>query len=669
VSDLNKKDKNEIEKLRSEIQRHDRLYYSEDNPAISDRDYDSLFRRLRDLEEKYPQYVVPDSPTQRVGGKAADRFPTVSHKVPMLSLDNTYNVVEITDFHQRVVKALGQEGGIEYVVEPKIDGLGVTLNYKNGLFVRGATRGDGKEGEDITANLKTIRSVPLSISNPEGFDAIEVRGEVYMNHASFRKLNEAREAAGEAPFSNPRNSAAGSLRLLDPAVTASRNLEILIYSVGYMDRMPFQSHYEALMKLKALGFRVSPDTTLCASFAEALPLIEQWREKKNQLDYDVDGLVFKVNAFKFQEKIGSTARHPRWAVAYKYAAEQVETRVLDIVCQVGRTGAITPVAVLEPVFVSGSTVSRATLHNEDEIRRKDIRIRDRVMIEKAGEVIPKVVRVLETPGKKRNPAFHMPVNCPSCQTPIYRPEEEVVGRCTNSDCPAHLKERLRHFASRNAMDIDHLGPAIIDQLVESNRVRHFSDLYNLKKEDLEPLERLAEKSAANLLEAIEKSKSAGLARLLHALGIRHIGQRSAQLLAGTFKSMEKLQQADYEELEAVMEIGPTIAESVGEFFSREANRNEVARLVLSGLKMQDETGEIDDRLQGKQYVLTGTLEEFSRDRAKEAIAALGGRVTSSVSEKTDAVIAGDKAGSKLDKAKKLGVSILSEEEFKKLLQG
>ena len=405
MSDSNNKDKSEIEKLRSEIQRHDRLYYSENNPAISDREYDILFRRLQDLEEKYPQYVVVDSPTQRVGGKAADRFPTIFHKVPMLSLDNTYSVEEFSDFHQRVVKALGQEEDIEYVVEPKIDGLGVTLTYEDGLFVRGATRGDGKEGEDITANLKTIRSIPLRISNQEGFDTIEVRGEVYMNHSSFRKLNQSREAAGEAPFANPRNSAAGSLRLLDPAITASRNLELFVYSVGYMDRMPFQSHYEALMKLKSLGFRISPDATLCGSFDETLPLIEQWREKKNQLDYDVDGLVFKVNAFRFQEKIGSTARHPRWAVAYKYEAEQAETKVLDIVCQVGRTGAITPVAELEAVFVSGSTVSRATLHNEDEIKRKDIRVGDRVVIEKAGEVIPKVVRVLESPGKKRNPAL------------------------------------------------------------------------------------------------------------------------------------------------------------------------------------------------------------------------------------------------------------------------
>jgi DNA ligase (NAD+) len=671
-------DKQEIEKLRREIRRHDILYYVEDRPEIDDREYDRLLQRLKDLEATHPDWVTADSPTQRVGGKVSERFQSVVHKIPMLSLDNTYNLDEFRDFHQRVVKGLNKgktednqiDGNeIEYVVELKIDGLGVTLTYENGLFVQGATRGDGRAGEDITANLRTVRSIPLQIPvKNEAFKFLEVRGEVYLDRKAFAKINEERKKEGQAEFVNPRNAAAGSLRLLDPSITAKRPLDIFIYSVGYMDRMPFKTHYEAMQKLKALGFRVNPETVLCNNFSETFSLIERWREKKNSLPYEVDGLVVKVNSLSFQEKLASTAKHPRWAVAYKYEAEQAVTEVLNIVCQVGRTGSITPVAVLRPVFVSGSTVSRATLHNEDEIKRKDIRVGDSVIIEKAGEVIPKVVRVVEEAGKPRGQAFEMPRECPVCQTAIVREKEEAAWRCVNAACPAQLKERLLHFASRKAMDIDHLGPAVIDQLVDSGRVRHFSDLYTLTLEELAPLERLAEKSAQNLIDSIGKSKTAGLARLLHGLGIRHVGQRAATVLAETFHSLDALQNAAFEDLESVMEIGPIMAESIQTFFDRESNREEIRRLQKQGVVTVEDRRETGDRLLGKQFVLTGTLKDFSRDQAKEKILAQGGRVTSSVSKKTDYVVAGADPGSKRDKAEKLGVEIIDEEKFKRLLE-
>ena len=561
------------------------------------------------------------------------------------------------------------EDEIEYVVELKIDGLGVTLSYENGLLVQGATRGDGKQGEDITANLKTIRSIPLRIPmGKEPFKFMEVRGEVYLDHQAFLKINEERKAEGQPLFANPRNSAAGSLRLLDPTITAKRPLNIFIYSVGFMDNMPFKTHYEALQKFKALGLRVNPEVTLCKNFDETLALIDRWQEEKETLPYEIDGLVVKVNSLQYQDKLGRTSKHPRWAVAYKYEAEQATTEVEDIICQVGRTGSITPVAILKPVLVSGSTVSRATLHNEDEIKRKDIRVGDSVVIEKAGEVIPKVVRVIIEPDKARGKKFKMPAKCPVCATKIYRPEGEVAWRCVNAACPAQLKERLLHFASRNAMDIDHLGPAVLDQLVENRRVQHFSDLYTLTQEELAKLERLAEKSAQNLIDALKKSKTAGLARVLHALGIRHVGQRAASLLAQTFHSIDRLQKASFEDLESVMEIGPIIAESLRAFFDREANREEIRRLKQSGVVLEEKQKKISDRFEGKHFVLTGTMEEFTRDQAKEKIMALGGRVTSSVSQKTDYVVAGADPGSKLDKAKKLGVEVLTEEAFKALLE-
>ena len=502
-------DQQKIEQLRKDIQRYDHLYYVKDQPEISDREFDRLLEQLKQLEAKHPEWITPDSPTQRVGGQPAEGFESVAHKVPMLSLDNTYNVEELRDFHNRVVKNLGTEE-VEYVVELKIDGLGVSLFYEDGKFVRGATRGDGKTGEDITANLKTIRSIPLTIPMQKaGYQSLEVRGEVYMDRNGFEALNRQREEEGEAPFVNPRNSAAGSLRLLDSRITATRPLNIWVYALGHFAGPAFQTHSEMLKKMGELGFRTNPNTRLCQSFDDIQKMIDEWQEKQATLDYDVDGLVVKVNSIPAQNKLGSTNKHPRWAAAFKYEAEEAETVVEDIRVQVGRTGSITPVAELTPVFVSGSTVSRATLHNEDEIKRLDVRVGDKVVIIKAGEIIPKVVRVLQTKGKKRKPPFKMPKTCPECDSKIERPEGEAVWRCVNAACPAQLKERLLHFASRNAMDIDHLGTAIVDQLVDTGKVKSFYELYDLKLEDVSTLERMAEKSGQNLIDAIERANRPG----------------------------------------------------------------------------------------------------------------------------------------------------------------
>ena len=667
---MNETEKEEVALLRNKIHRHDYLYYVKDSPEIPDREYDSLYHRLKEIEGKYPECVTADSPTQRVGGKVDERFRKVVHPVPMLSLDNTFNVDEVRAFHQRVVKALPdiEESSIEYVVELKFDGLAVALTYENGKLLRGATRGDGVQGEDVTANLKTIRSIPLEIS-AEPFKKIEVRGEVYMPRKEFQRLNVLREEVGESPFVNPRNAAAGALRVLDPAVTDSRKLGVFIYSVGFLDNNICETHSELQKNLASLRFPVNEHNRWCSNFEKTLALIEEWRTKKNDLDYEVDGLVIQLNSLAYRKRLGNTSKFPRWAVAYKYEAEQAETEVLEIVCQVGRTGSITPVANLEPVFVSGSTVSRATLHNEDEIRKKDIRVGDRVVIEKAGEIIPKVVRVVDLKSKRNKP-FKMPTLCPECQTRIFRPEGEAAWRCVNAACPAQLKERLKHFASRKAMDIDHMGPAVIDQLVESGRVKNFSDLYTLKQEEVVGLERLAEKSAKNLIDAIEKSKSAGLARLLFGLGVRHVGQRAASILAETFRSIKVLKETSFEDMESVMEIGPVIAESLKSFLDQEANMQDIENLSNSGVVVEDPEAARKEVgvLAGKQFVLTGTLSEFSRDEAKKKIESLGGRVTSAVSTKTDYIVAGKDAGSKLTKAKKIEITVLDEKEFQKLIK-
>ena len=661
--------KRKIERLRKDIRQHDILYYVNDSPVISDREYDLLMRELQDLEEKFPEFVCKESPTQRVGGKVSEKFNTVTHNTPMLSLDNTYSVDELREFHARVLKGLGNflSKDIEYFVELKFDGLAVVLTYENGVFVQGATRGDGKEGEDITANLRTIKSIPLTFPmDKEKVDFLEVRGEVFMPRESFRELNKAREKDDKPLFANPRNAAAGSLRLLDSAITASRKLDIFVYGIG-MESAPVKTHSETQDMLQRLGFKLNVNRYICGTFEGVLPYIEKWRIEKNNLKYDVDGLVVKVNSLDFQKKLGTTTKFPRWAAAYKYEAEKAETKVENIVCQVGRTGAITPVALLTPVFISGSTVSRATLHNEDEIQRKDIRVGDRVVIEKSGEIIPKVVKVIQSTKMKRGPSFKMPAQCPECKGALFRPEKEAILRCVNYCCPAQLKERLFHFASRNAMDIDHLGPSIIEQLVENGLVNNFSDLYKLDLRSLARLERMADKSAKNLVEAIQKSKSAGLARLLHALGVRHVGQRAGVILARHFHSMSNLQNAKTQELQFVMEIGETVAKSLVDFFSLRSNNEEIIRLRELGVEMKVTGETVGDGLLGKQFVLTGSLESFTRDEAKMKISALGGRVTSNVSKKTDYVVVGADPGSKANKAKKLGVAIIGERTLNQML--
>ena len=659
--------KQDIENLKKTIHKHDHHYYVKNSPSISDQEYDALLRRVRDLENANPEYISPDSPTQRVGGKVEERFKAVLHLSPMLSLDNTYNVDELKAFHQRVLKGLKDipEEYIEYMVELKFDGLAVALTYEDGLLVRGATRGDGLQGEDITANLRTLRSIPLKIDEKE---RIEVRGEVYMPKKEFERINLERELEGEVPFANPRNAAAGALRLLDPALTAQRKLGIFIYAVGFLGNNSFKTHYELQGQLEVLGFPINKYNRLCVNFESTLGLIEEFHDKRKELDYEVDGLVIQVNSLTQRKQLGETSKFPRWAVAYKYEAEQAITEILDIVCQVGRTGAITPVAELQPVFISGSTVSRATLHNEDEIKRKDIRAGDRVVIEKAGEIIPKVIRVLEPSGERRKP-FKMPAVCPKCQSCIYRDEGEVVWRCVNSSCPEKLKERLKHFSSRKAMDIDHFGPAVIEQLVDSGRVKKFSDLYTLKVDEVASLERMADKSGQNLVSAIEKSKSAGLSRFLYALGVRHLGQRTAILLARRFGSIKVLQETSYEELKEIYEIGPVIAKSLNAFLDQDANKEEIDLLLERGLLMEELRDSIksEGKFKGRQFVLTGTLTGLTREEAKEKIQALGGRVTSTVSKKTDYMVVGTSAGSKLKKAEKLGIMLLDEDALKKLI--
>ena len=659
--------KQDIENLKKTIHKHDHHYYVKNSPSISDQEYDALLRRLRDLENANPEYISPDSPTQRVGGKVEERFKAVLHLSPMLSLDNTYNVDELKAFHQRVLKGLKDipEEYIEYMVELKFDGLAVALTYEDGLLVRGATRGDGLQGEDITANLRTLRSIPLKIDEKE---RIEVRGEVYMPKKEFERINLERELEGEVPFANPRNAAAGALRLLDPALTAQRKLGIFIYAVGFLGNNSFKTHYELQGQLEVLGFPINKYNRLCVNFESTLGLIEEFHDKRKELDYEVDGLVIQVNSLTQRKQLGETSKFPRWAVAYKYEAEQAITEILDIVCQVGRTGAITPVAELQPVFISGSTVSRATLHNEDEIKRKDIRAGDRVVIEKAGEIIPKVIRVLEPSGERRKP-FKMPAVCPKCQSCIYRDEGEVVWRCVNSSCPEKLKERLKHFSSRKAMDINHFGPAVIEQLVDSGRVKKFSDLYTLKVDEVASLERMADKSGQNLVSAIEKSKSAGLSRFLYALGVRHLGQRTAILLARRFGSIKVLQETSYEELKEIYEIGPVIAKSLNAFLDQDANKEEIDLLLERGILMEElpDSLKSEGKFKGRQFVLTGTLTGLTREEAKEKIQALGGRVTSTVSKKTDYMVVGTSAGSKLKKAEKLGIMLLDEDALKKLI--
>ncbi len=661
----------QIESLRDEIRRHERLYYVEDNPEISDAQFDKLMAQLIELEEKHPDLVTEDSPSQRVGGQPATHLATVEHNpsAPMLSLDNTYNLDQLDKYHERVVKGLN-EGAFEYAVEPKIDGLGVSLVYENGVFVRGATRGDGAKGEDITANLKTIRSVPLRVDAPKGMEHFEVRGEVYLTRSGFNSINAKREAEDLPTFANPRNCAAGSLRQLDSRITAERPLEIFIYFllVSDSDGKPIDhpsadSVISSGELLTSLGFKTT-DMRLCKDLDCVKAVIEEYRAKVDDSPFDIDGLVIKVNSHRQQAKMGATSKSPRWAVAFKYPARQETTVVQDIQVQVGRTGALTPVAILEPVELSGSTVSRATLHNEDEVKKKDVRVGDTVFVEKAGEIIPQVVTVVKDKRDGSQKPFEMPDRCPVCQSEVFREEGEAVTRCTGAACPAQIKEKLKHFTSRTAMDIDHVGPALIDQLLGKGLVHDPADLYTLTFEQVEGLERMAEKSATNVIKAIEDSKARPLDRVIFAMGIRHVGARAAELLASNFGDIDALMAAPADKLESVYELGSAVAQSVTNFFAQEANREMIEKLRSAGVNMKAEKSEVSrSTLDGQKFVLTGSLETMTRSMAQKKIGSLGGRVTSSVTKNTDYVVVGADPGSKADKAKELGLKILTEAEL------
>lgn len=656
------------EELRKQIEHHDYHYYVLDEPEISDVEYDLLMRELKQLEEVYPEIVTPDSPTQRVAGAPIEAFDKVVHRVPMLSLDNAFNSEELRAFDQRIKRMSGQEN-IEYVVELKIDGLTAVLTYENGSFSRGATRGDGQVGEDVTHNIRTIKSIPLRLKKPV---SIDIRGEVYMDKQGFIDLNQRREEQGESLFANPRNAAAGTIRQLNAQIAAERPLNILVYDLIYVDKAGFTTHTEVLDYLEELGFKVNQRRP-CSNIEEVIKVTEEWTEQRDQWPFEIDGLVIKVNNLALREELGTTAKSPRWATAFKFPAQQRTTIVEDIIPSVGRTGAITPVAILEPVEVAGSTVSRATLHNEDEMRRKDVRIGDTVVIQKAGDVIPEVVKVVESKRTGQEKEFIIPSACPVCGAQVVREEGEAKHRCTNNlGCPAQVKEGIVHYVSRNAMNLERVGPSLIDQLLEKELIKDVADLYFLDKEDLIQLERMGEKSAQNVIDALETSKDRSLDRLIFALGIRHVGAGAARVLTEKYKSIDALMGAQEEDLIELDEIGPKIAESIVAFFSEERNRELIEKLRQGGVKTEmavEEMEPTDTSLAGKSFVFTGGLETLSRGEAKEMVESKGGKVSSSVSKKTGYVVVGKDPGSKYQKAVDLGLSILDEEEFKQLLQG
>ncbi|PWT82943.1 MAG: DNA ligase (NAD(+)) LigA [Acidobacteria bacterium] len=666
------KTEEQIEALRDEIRRHEDLYYIHDNPEISDREFDELLERLQRLEAEHPELITPDSPTQRVGGRPAEGFPEVRHRRPMLSLDNSYNIDELRAFDERA-RRLGDGRQLEYVAELKIDGLSLSLHYENQLLQRAVTRGDGRTGEDVSQNARTIRSVPLRLNKGGksiGSD-VEVRGEVFIPRSVFEQINLEREEQGEPRFANPRNAAAGAIRQLDPRIVASRKLDMFAYDLLTGDRKPFATQWEALEWLQQSGLRVNPHRALCSSIEEVIEFANTMEAKRDDLGYEIDGLVVKVNSIALQEEFGSTQKAPRWAIAYKYPARQAMTKVLSVHVQVGRTGALTPVANLEPVFLAGTTVSRATLHNEDEIKRLGLRIGDWVLIEKSGEIIPKVLSVVTSKRTGDEKRFRMPKNCPVCGGAISRPEGEVVARCVAADCSAQLMGRLLHFASRRAMKTEGLGWALVDQLVANKMVRDVGDLYTLQVDQLAGLPRMARKSATNLVNQIEASKSRPLANLIYALGIRHVGERTAGILANHFGSLERLSAATVEELDDIPEIGLTVAQSVRDWFEDEGNMKLCERLKVAGVRTEAElkkTRQTDQRFASKLFVLTGKLESMTRDEARALIESKGGRVMSSVSKKTDFVVSGEDAGSKLDKARELNITVIGEAEFAELIK-
>ena len=652
--------KAQIDKLTEELLQHSRLYYVEDAPVLSDYEYDMMMRSLLTLEEQYPEYRNENSPTLRVGGEAIASFQQVTHTVPMESLQDCFSMEELVDFDNRVK---GTVADVVFVVEPKIDGLSVSLEYENGVFVRGSTRGDGVVGEDVTHNLKTIRNVPLKLAKPVPF--LEVRGEVYMPKATFAKLVEQQELLEEKPFKNPRNAAAGSLRQKDPKIAQKRNLDIFVFNIQQVQGAEPQSHSDSLDYLKSLGFQVSPSYNTFTTMEEVMEEIRKIGENRGNYSFDIDGAVVKVNNFTQRTELGSTSKYPKWAIAYKYPPEEKETTLLDVEINVGRTGVLTPTAVFEPVLLAGTTVSRASLHNEDFITQKGIGLGDSIVVRKAGDIIPEVVTASHCEG---NTLYTVPKQCPSCGSEAVREEGEAAIRCINPACPAQLLRNIIHFCSRDAMDVEGLGPAVIAALTENGLLQSPADLYYIKPEEIAGLERMGEKSAQNAIEALEKSKDKNLAKLLFALGIRHIGQKAGKLLAERFGSMEAIMSATYDEILSIDGFGTVMAQSVVDFFSKEPSKALIGRLRESGVNMKSNViMESDARLAGMTFVLTGTLPTMTREQASELIEKYGGKTSSSVSKKTSYVLAGEEAGSKLVKAQSLGVTVLSEAEFSAML--
>jgi DNA ligase (NAD+) len=653
-----------IKALRAKIREHEYKYFVLDDPSISDAEFDQLMQKLINLENEFPELITEDSPTQRVGGEVLDEFEKVEHSSTMLSLDNAFSADDLGDFDQRIQKNLDGED-YQYVVEHKIDGLSAVMRYREGSFELGATRGNGEIGENITQNMKTIRSLPLKI---EEAAELELRGEIYLAKSEFKRLNEERLKNDESPFANPRNAAAGSVRQLDSKIAAERSLSILVYDLISHSGREFETHLEVFSYLKELGFKVNWHQS-AGDIDAVIEICEHWQNERESLDFEIDGLVIKINNLALREKLGSTARSPRWAIAYKFPAQQKTTKIKDIEISLGRTGALTPTAILEPVELAGSTVSRATLHNEDEIKRKDIRIGDTALVQKAGDVIPEVVKVIKEERDGSEKEFEMPKQCPVCGGEVIRPEGEAVTRCTNISCPAQRKESILHFVSRDAMNIDGVGPALIEQMLDNNLIEDYADLYFLKQSHLKDLERMGEKSSKNVIEAIENSKDREFFRVLYALGIRHVGIGAARILAKNFDSIEEIKNASASELEAIDEIGPVIAESIVGFFKERHNRDLLSRLKQADIRLEKKSNqEAEKFLDGLKFVFTGSLTNYTRSEVKDLVEKAGGRAVSSVSSKTDYLVIGDNPGSKFDKAQELGVEILSEADFKEMLE-
>jgi len=651
--------------LRAEIERHNYLYYVQAAPEISDIAFDSLMHELAELEAKYPSLATPDSPTRRVGGAPLPGFESVEHEVPMLSIDNTYGEDEIREFDERVRKGLGRTEEPSYVVELKIDGVAISVRYEAGVLVRGATRGDGMRGDNVTENVRTIRRLPLRLKGDPP-PVLEVRGEVFMHHGELKRLNKIREAAGEAPLANPRNATAGTLKLLDPKQVAQRRLDVTLYDVAPTAGQALTSHGETLNRLEGFGLPVSPHRKRCRTIDDVVKVCDEWETKRQELDYEIDGMVIKVDAAEQRRRLGATSKSPRWVIAYKFPAQIARTKLHAITVQVGKSGTLTPVAEMEPVLLAGTMVKRASLYNFEDLARKDLRVGDTVELQKAGEIIPQVIRYIPEDRPEGAKPFPIPTKCPVCGGTVHKDPEGVFLRCLNAGCPAQLKERIEYFAGRSAMDIEGIGPAIIEQLVDRGLVRSFADLYRLDEQALAQLERMGEKSAANLVKAIEASKQRPLSRLLNALGIRHVGSHTAEVLASHYGDIESLMRAPIEELTEINEVGEVVGASIHDFFTTAENGALIQDLRDMGLNMREEESGGDGRprpFEGKTFVVTGTLKDYSREAMEARIKQLGGRAASSVSAKTDYVLAGESPGSKIEKARRLNVAIISEDEF------